>query len=50
MRGMGPLVSAVLLLIAGSLTYTAPDGWRVQPAASSMRVAEFSLPHADGDS
>jgi hypothetical protein len=49
MRGMGPVVSAVVLFLAGSLTYSTPDGWRVQPPASSMRVAEFSLPRADGD-
>ncbi len=49
MRGMGPIVSAVLFFLAGSLTYITPDGWRVQPIASSMRVVEFSLPHADGD-
>src|SRR5213075_1184553 len=49
MRDMGPLVSAVVFLIAGSLTYITPDGWRLQLTASSMRVAELSLPHADGD-
>jgi hypothetical protein len=34
---------------AGRLTSTAPDGWKIRPATSSMRVAEFILPRADGD-
>lgn len=33
----------------GNLNYTAPDGWTPRAAASSMRVAEFVLPRADGD-
>lgn len=42
-------LSAVFVFLAGTLTYTTPQGWQKQPAASSMRVAEFALPHAEGD-
>ena len=34
---------------SGSLAYTAPAGWQSRPAASSMRVAEFVVPRAAGD-
>ena len=34
---------------AGSLAFTAPAGWQSRPAASSMRIAEFVIPHAQGD-
>ena len=43
---MGVLVFA---LLASGLTFTAPEGWLTSPAGSSMRVAEFTLPHASGD-
>jgi hypothetical protein len=33
----------------GSLTYTAPPSWHTRPASSSMRVAEFVIPHVTGD-
>lgn len=33
----------------GTLAFTAPPAWQTRPAASSMRVAEFVVPHADGD-
>ena len=45
----------VLLLLAqpapapGSLTFAAPPGWQTRPAASSMRIAEFVIPRAQGD-
>jgi hypothetical protein len=44
-------MSAVLLmpLLAAGLTFVAPDGWKQAPSASSMRVAEFTLPRAPGD-
>src|SRR5262249_39873259 len=32
------------------LAFTTPDGWKSTPPASSMRVAEFTLPRAAGDS
>ena len=58
---MGPMTAmAVLLLTLASptgiqtsgatLAFTAPPAWKTRPAASSMRVAEFVVPHADGDS
>ena len=33
----------------GHLTFQAPPAWHARPAASSMRVAEFTIPHAAGD-
>ena len=33
----------------GNLTSTAPDGWVVEKTSSSMRVAQYKLPKADGD-
>jgi len=35
--------------VAAGLTYTAPSGWTVVPTSSSMRVAQFTLPRAAGD-
>jgi hypothetical protein len=34
--------------VAG-LTYAAPSGWKPVATSSSMRVAQFALPHAPGD-
>jgi hypothetical protein len=34
---------------SGSLTFTAPAEWKSRQAASSMRVAEFVVPRAQGD-
>jgi len=36
-------------LLASGLTFVTPDGWTSTPPASSMRVAEFTLPRAPGD-
>jgi hypothetical protein len=36
-------------VLAGSLTYSAPAGWKAVTTASAMRVAQFSLPRAAGD-
>jgi hypothetical protein len=33
----------------GTLGYTAPADWHARPPASSMRVAEFVIPRANGD-
>jgi hypothetical protein len=33
----------------GALTFTAPSGWQTRAAASTMRVAEFVVPRAQGD-
>jgi hypothetical protein len=41
---------AAATLLATGLTFTTPEGWRKVTTTSSMRVADFSLPHADGDS
>ena len=35
---------------AGTLTFTKAAGWKDRPVASSMRVAEFVVPRATGDS
>ena len=47
------LLLFVLPLMAGfgqaALRYDAPPGWVTNPPASSMRVAEFTLPRADKD-
>src|SRR4030095_2451581 len=43
------LVNVMIALAAASLAYTTPDGWKTVPVASSMRVADFALPRADGD-
>jgi hypothetical protein len=37
------------LLLVQSLKYDMPAGWTSRPPASSMRVAEFSLPKVAGD-
>jgi len=42
-----PLVIAVTF--AAGLGYTAPAGWKPVPTTSSMRTAQFALPHAAGD-
>lgn len=48
------LSTALLLLIspgsaAATLKFSAPAGWESKTPASSMRVAEWTLPKADGD-
>lgn len=45
---------AVLLALtpfayAAGLTFSTAQGWRATPPRSSMRVAEFTLPRAEGD-
>ena len=55
MAFMPTLILAVLTAAAlqgtaaSPLTFTAPAAWHTRPAASSMRVAEFVVPHAPGD-
>lgn len=57
---MGPMTTMAVLLMTllgptgiqtsgGTLAFTAPPAWKARPAASSMRVGEFVVPHADGD-
>ena len=41
--------ASVGVLAASGLTYQVPDGWTSTPPSSSMRVADFSLPRAAGD-
>jgi hypothetical protein len=45
MRGM----TFLTLLLAAGLTFATPEGWRQSAGGSAMRVAEFTLPHANGD-
>jgi hypothetical protein len=49
-----PFLAAVLFAVlpaqAGALTFSKPAGWVDRAAASSMRVAEFVVPKAAGDS
>lgn len=47
---MVTMLSVISLWLAATLAYVTPQGWQKEPVASSMRVAEFTLPHADGDS
>ena len=35
---------------AAGVTFTAPAAWKPVPTSSSMRVAQYALPHAAGDS
>lgn len=35
---------------SGTLAFTAPPAWKTRPPSSGMRVAEFVVPRADGDS
>src|SRR6187401_3206005 len=41
-------IMASFLLIAG-LTFSAPKEWKPVTTSSSMRVAQYALPHAAGD-
>lgn len=38
-----------MALLAASLTFTAPPEWKPVTVSSSMRVAQWALPHAPGD-
>jgi hypothetical protein len=49
MRGMCIMSILGAAVLAAGLTFTTPDGWRQAPGGSPMRVAEFTLPRADGD-
>jgi hypothetical protein len=39
----------LLIVVAAALTFTTPQGWQEGKPASSMRVAELTLPRAAGD-
>jgi len=49
-----PILTALVLTApivqAGTLTFTKAAAWKDRPPASSMRVAEFIVPKASGDS
>jgi len=56
MAAMRALLPVVVMLLggfqappAGGLSFTAPPAWQSRPAASAMRVAEFVVPRAPGD-
>lgn len=38
----------IVLALASSLGYDAPDGWQPQPTSSSMRLAQWQLPGEEG--
>ena len=41
--------TVTFLVQAAGLAFTAPKAWQPRAASSSMRVAEFVIPHAPGD-
>lgn len=43
------LLALTLSVAVPALKYDAPKEWTSKPPSSSMRVAEFTLPKADGD-
>ena len=47
---LAAVLFAVLPAQAGALTFSRPAGWTDRAPASSMRVAEFVVPKAAGDS
>jgi hypothetical protein len=49
---VGLVIAAVAALSAQSQTlrFTAPPDWTARPSSSSMRVAQYTLPRAPGDS
>jgi len=49
LRTAALIVMASVHAVAAGLTYTAPKAWVASGPATSMRVAEFMLPRAPGD-
>lgn len=49
MKSLLALLAASTALAAADLSYTTPQGWKSTPPASSMRVAQFTLPRTTGD-
>ena len=47
---MASVQTLLPLLLLAQLNFTAPSTWQTRPAASTMRVAEFVVPKAPGDS
>jgi hypothetical protein len=50
MRVFASLLLAALVTQSGALHFTAPRAWNPRPSTSAMRVAEFVVPRAVGDS
>ena len=46
---MSAFVLTIAATLATGLTFVTPQGWHQSPPGSSMRVAEFALPRAAGD-
>ena len=46
---MAAMRTLLPLLLLAQLNFTAPSAWQTRPAASTMRVAEFVVPKAAGD-
>ena len=46
---MAAMRTLLPLLLLAQLNFTAPSAWQARPAASTMRVAEFVVPKAAGD-
>ena len=49
---MPHILAAILLVLSATagLVFSAPAGWKSIPTSSSMRVAQFQIPRAAGDS
>jgi hypothetical protein len=43
------MLMALVATLAASLTFTAPPDWKPVAVSSSMRVAQYALPRAGGD-
>ena len=43
------LAVSVIAQGAPSISFKAPEGWVTQKSSSTMRVAQYTLPHVDGD-
>lgn len=43
------MIMTLIAALAAGLTLTAPAGWKTVPVTSSMRVAQYALPRAAGD-
>lgn len=50
MAGLFHIAVAVIATQAAGLGFAAPTAWEPRPAASAMRIAEFVVPRAAGDS
>ena len=48
-KAMVTLLAGVLVVQSGTLTFSKPTAWKDRAPASSMRVAEFVVPRAAGD-